>query len=140
MTNIAPIDTITKNIEYLNPAEYEPVVILPKNNPETQDCTSMAIPNNPNLDFASDSNVPLLISSISSCAPKLVKDSITNNVVNPVIAISINQTITYGFKFSLFVFSIVCIFSATPANVIRVSTFPPPDEIISNNTWKLLKI
>jgi hypothetical protein len=34
---MAPNDMPTKNIEYINPPEYEPVVILPKNNPEIQD-------------------------------------------------------------------------------------------------------
>jgi len=40
------MDIITRVMEYLNPAEYDPVVILPKNNPDNQDCTKIAMPNN----------------------------------------------------------------------------------------------
>ena len=37
ITIIAPIDVATRNIEYMKPPEYDPVVIFPKNNPEIQD-------------------------------------------------------------------------------------------------------
>jgi len=137
---IAPIEITINNIEYRNPPEYEPVVIFPKNNPATHDCIRIAMPNNSNLDLESNSIANFLASSDSSWASKLVKESITSNVVKLVIAINMNPTITYGCSISLFVFSIVFIFSATLANVSNVCTFPPPAEIISNNTLKLIKI
>ena len=62
------------------------------------------------------------------------------SVVNPVIAISIKPTMTYGCKVSRFVVSMFLIFSETPANVTSVFTLPPPAEIISNNTLKFINI
>lgn len=53
MTIIAITAIITKIMEYLNPAEYDPVVILPKNNPDSQDCAKIAIPNNSKRAFDS---------------------------------------------------------------------------------------
>src|SRR3989338_266642 len=137
---IAPIDIITSIMEYLNPAEYDPVIILPKNSPDTQDCTKIAMPNNSKREFDSSCNVLFFAASVSSPAPKLVSESITNNVVKLVIPTSINPTNTYGFNISLFDFSIFRIFSEMLANVSKVFALPPPDEIISNKTLKLIKI
>src|SRR3989338_3470093 len=134
------MDIITRVMEYLNPAEYDPLVILPKNNPDNQDCTKIAMPNNSKRELDSSCSALFFAASVSRFVPKPVRESITNSVVNPVIPMSINPTNTYGFSISLFDFSIFRIFSEMPANVSKVLTLPPPDEIISNKTLKLIKI
>ena len=98
------------------------------------------MPNNSKRESDSSCNVLFCAASFSSSVPMPVSESITNSVVNPVIPIIINPTNTYGFNISLFDFSIFRIFSEMPANVSKVLTLPPPDEIISNKTLKLIKI
>ena len=71
----------------MNPPENEPVVILPKNKPDIHDCIRIAMPNSWNLDFESASNITCLYSSVSSWAPKPVRESIVHHSIDGTFSI-----------------------------------------------------